>query len=64
MNKLKIAGVTAVASGMMSNQDWLFLVSLLLTALGMIQEYLKAREKNKNPQPSYGNEVYMPNPLP
>lgn len=45
MNKLKVTGAAAIAAGGLTNQDWLFILSILLTVLGMIQEYLKGREK-------------------
>ena len=44
MNKLKFVGISALVGGQMSNQDWLFVISLVLTLLGMLQDYL--REKN------------------
>lgn len=45
MNKLKIIGASAIAAGKLTNQDILFILSILITVLGMIQEYLSHREK-------------------
>lgn len=45
MNKLKIIGAATIAAGDLTNQDWLFILSILITVLGMIQEYLSHREK-------------------
>ena len=45
MNKLKIIGASAIAAGKLTNQDILFIISIIVTVLGMIQEYLSHREK-------------------
>ena len=41
MNKAKIAGLGIVALGGLTTQEWLFLLSILVTVLGMIQDYMK-----------------------
>jgi len=45
MNKLKVIGASAIAAGKITNQDILFIISIIITVLGMIQEYLKSREE-------------------
>ena len=45
MNGLKVAGAAAIAAGKLTNQDVLFIISIIITVLGMIQEYLSYREK-------------------
>ena len=45
VNKLKVSGMAALVGAQMSNQDWLFILSILITVLGMIQSYLENREK-------------------
>ena len=47
MNKLKISGMAALVGAQMSNQDWLFVLSIIITVLGMIQSYLENREKKE-----------------
>lgn len=47
MNKLKIAGVAALAGGGLTQQDWLFIISILLTVLGMLQTYLENRKNGR-----------------
>jgi len=44
VNKLKYAGMAAVVGGGLSQQDWLFIISILLTVLGMLQTYLENRK--------------------
>lgn len=46
MNKLKVVGAGMVAAGGLTKQDWLFILSILITLLGMLQEYLKGRKKD------------------
>lgn len=45
MNALKVVGAATIAAGQITRQDWLFILSILITVLGMIQEYLSHREK-------------------
>jgi len=45
VNALKIVGAATIAAGKMTNQDILFIISIIITVLGMIQEYLSHREK-------------------
>lgn len=47
MNKLKYAGMAALAGGGLSKQDWLFIISILLTVLGMLQSYLENRKNGR-----------------
>lgn len=49
MNKLKFVGLTAIVGAQMSNQDWMFLISIVLTVLGMLQDYLGQRKKEPVP---------------
>ena len=44
MNKLKIVGLSMVALGKLTTQDWILIISSLITGLGMIQDYLKDRD--------------------
>ncbi len=48
MGFMKSCGVGMIALGKLTNQDILFIVSIALTVLGMIQEYLNNREKVLN----------------
>lgn len=41
MNKLKIGGIATLALGGLSSEEWLLLISIIITVLGMIQDYLK-----------------------
>lgn len=41
--KLRIGALVAIALGAWTKQDILFLLSILLTVLAMLQEYLKDR---------------------
>jgi len=43
MNKLKIAGMTMLGAGGLTNDQLLLIISILLTVLGLLQEYLKNR---------------------
>lgn len=45
MNKLKVSGAALVAAGQLTNQEWILLLSIVITVLGMIQSYLENREK-------------------
>lgn len=45
MNKLKLAGLVSMGSGWLTQDQLLLLISILLTVLGLIQDYLK----NKKP---------------
>lgn len=50
MNKLKVVGASMIAAGQLTTQDWLFVLSILITVLGMIQDYLQNRKPRK-PKP-------------
>lgn len=41
---MKVIGASAIAAGELTKQDWLLILSIIITVLGMIQEYLKTRE--------------------
>ena len=45
MNLFKVSGAGLVAAGTLTNQDWILLISIVITVLGMIQDYLQNREK-------------------
>jgi len=44
VNIFKKAGLGLVAAGSLTNQELLLLISIVITVLGMIQDYLKGRE--------------------
>ena len=44
MNKLKISGVGLIALGKITTQDWILIISILVTVLGMVQDYLQRKE--------------------
>ena len=46
MNYLKATGAAAIVGAKLTNQDWLFILSIIVTVLGMIQSYLENREEN------------------
>ena len=39
LSKLKVSGMAALVGAQMSNQDWLFILSIIITVLGMIQTF-------------------------
>ena len=44
VNKLKLTGISMIALGKLTNEEWLLVLSIIITVLGMIQEYLKDRK--------------------
>lgn len=44
MNKLKLTGISMIALGKLTNEEWLLVLSIIITVLGMIQDYLKNRK--------------------
>lgn len=44
MNKLKLAGLASVAASLGTSEEWLLVISILLTVLGMLQDYLKNKD--------------------
>jgi len=42
-----MAGAGLIAVGEMTKEDWIFVISIVITLLGMLQDYL-ARRKNNN----------------
>ena len=49
MNFLKVCAIIAMGFGGLTNQDILFIISIILIVLGMLQDYLKTREELKCP---------------
>lgn len=45
MNRWKIGGLVTLTAGGLTTEQWLLIVSILMSALGLIQEYLKGRRK-------------------
>lgn len=45
MNKLKVTGLAALIAGGLTNEEWILLLSIAITVLGMIQSYLENRKK-------------------
>ena len=45
MNKFKVGGLVTLAAGGLTNEEWLLILSILITVLGMIQDYLRDRKK-------------------
>ena len=45
MNLLKSVGISGIVASRLTNQDWILIISIVVTVLGMIQSYL---ENNKN----------------
>ncbi len=43
MNSAKMVGGAALVAGGLTNQDWILILSIVITVLGMIQDYLKDR---------------------
>ena len=44
MNRLKTSGVGLIALGKITTQDWILIISILVTVLGMVQDYLQRKE--------------------
>lgn len=47
MNKLKYAGIGALGLGGLTDDQWLLIISILLTVLGMLQDYLRDRKNGR-----------------
>ena len=45
MNKLKGIGLALVAAGGLTSEEWILILSIVITVLGMIQSYLENREE-------------------
>lgn len=45
MNKLKIVGLSMIALGGLTREEWLLVLSIIITVLGMIQDYLEHRKE-------------------
>ena len=44
MNKLKIIGTSLIGLNRLTNEEWLLIISIIITVLGMIQDYLQTRK--------------------
>jgi len=44
MNKLKITGLGLIGLNRLTNEEWLLIISIIITVLGMIQDYLRDRK--------------------
>lgn len=44
MNKLKGVGLALVAAGGLTSEEWILILSIIVTIAGMIQTYLENRE--------------------
>ena len=44
MNKLKLIGAGVLAGGGLTKNDWLFILSIMITVLGMLQSYWENRD--------------------
>ncbi len=45
MNLAKVTGVGLIAASKITNQEWILIISIIITVLGMIQDYLENRRK-------------------
>ena len=48
MNKLKIVGAGMIGVNRLTNDQWLLIVSIIITVLGMIQDYLRDRKESND----------------
>jgi len=44
VNKLKIIGTGLIGLNRLTNEEWLLIISIIITVLGMIQDYLRDRK--------------------
>ena len=44
MSKLKSLGLVSAAAAGLTKQDWLFILSILLTVLGMVHDYVRDKK--------------------
>lgn len=44
MNKLKIIGTSMIGLNRLTNEQWLLVISIVITVLGMIQDYLQHKK--------------------
>ncbi|GAI18486.1 unnamed protein product [marine sediment metagenome] len=42
---MKLTGASMIALGNLTSEEWLLVLSIIITVLGMIQDYLKDRKK-------------------
>ena len=49
MNMLKVGGFLAMSAGWFSNEELIMLLGILITVLGMLQDYLKTQRELKGP---------------
>ncbi len=45
MNKLKAIGAGMIGLNRITNDQWLLILSIAITILGMVQDYLRDRKK-------------------
>lgn len=45
MNKLKIIGTSLIGLNRLTNEEWLLILSIIISVLGMIQDYLRDRKR-------------------
>ena len=47
MNKIKLLGATLALTAAIDKEEWIFIIGVIITVLGMIQEYLKQQKIDK-----------------
>lgn len=47
MNKLKLMGAGLIGANRLTNDQWLLIISIAVTVLGMIQDYLQSKKAKK-----------------
>jgi len=47
MNKLKIIGTSLIGLSWLTNEEWLLIIGIIITVLGMIQDYLRDRKDSQ-----------------
>ena len=47
MNKFYVSAFMASVAGGLTVQDWLFILSICISVLGMVRDYVKMREDKK-----------------
>jgi len=45
VNKLKLVGAGMIGLNRLTNDQWLLIISIAITVLGMIQDYLRDRKE-------------------
>ncbi len=44
MNLLKVSGGALIVTARLTNQEWILIISIIVTVLGMVQAYLENKE--------------------